>query len=141
MSELGLRGRVACVSRVCEHSNRQCLGQPSGPLGWWSKTEKVVLALPRGVYGGPYQGDVGSYGVPVASGDSEHSDALAKQVLLESDALVAGYEEVIAVLYGVSDQVFVPQGLPAQVLGGMDLVVQKLISQPVGSVVVQQDLQ
>ena len=62
--------------------------------------------------------------MPVVGGDGEHGDGLAKQILLESDALVTGYEQVIAILDGVPDQVPVPQGLPAQVLGGLDVVVR-----------------
>ena len=35
----------------------------------------------------------------------------------------------------------VPQGLPAQVPGGLDVVVRQLMSQPAGRVVVQQGFQ
>ena len=104
-------GVEAGLSRVCEHSNRQCLGKPSVSLGRWSKAEKVVLALSHGVYCGPYRGDVASYGVPVVGGDGEHSDALAKQVLLEPDALAAGYERVMAVFDGVHDRGPIPREL------------------------------
>ena len=62
--------------------------------------------------------------MPVVGGGREHNDGLAKQVLLESDALVAGYEQVIATLDGVPGQVSVPQDLPTQVLGGLDVVVR-----------------
>ena len=57
---------------------------------------RVVLALLRRVYSAsaPNQGDVGSDGIPVVGGDGEHGNELAKQVVLESDALAAGYEQV-----------------------------------------------
>ena len=61
--------------------------------------------------------------------------------MLEADALVAGNEQVIALLDGIPDQVPVPEGLPSQVLGGLYFVVLQGMSQSVGSVVVQQDLQ
>ena len=115
--------------------------QSSGPLRWGLKVDKVVLAPLRHVYCAPYQGYVGSDGMPVVGGDGEHGNGLAKQVLLELDALVAGYEQVIVALDGVPDQVPVPQGFPAQVLGGLDVVVRQCMSQSVGRVVVQQDLQ
>ena len=59
----------------------------------------------RRVYCAPYQGDVGSDDLPVVGGDGKHCDGLAKQVLLEPDALVSGYEQVIAIFDGVPDQV------------------------------------
>ena len=90
---------------VCGHSKQSCPANLSGLLGWRPKAEKVVLALLRRVYCAPYQGDVGSYGVPVVGGDGEHGDGLAKQVLLEPDAMVAGYEQVMAIFDGVPDQV------------------------------------
>ena len=66
------------------------LPKSSGPSGWGRKVDKVVLAPLRHVYCAPYQGYVGSDGMPVVGGDGEHGNGLAKQVLLELDALAAG---------------------------------------------------
>ena len=73
-------------------------------------------------------GDVGSDGLPVVRGEGGHGGGLTEQVLLESDALVTGCEQVIAFLDDVPDQVPVPQGFPGQVLGGLDVVSQEEVS-------------
>ena len=55
----------------------------------------------------------------------EHGDGLTEQVLLEPDALVASYEQVIAFLDGLPEQGAILQEVPSQVVGCLHLVVRE----------------
>ena len=52
----------------------------------------------------------------------------AEQVLLEPDTLVAGYEQVIAFLEGISDQLPILEEMPSPVVGGVYFVVRERVS-------------
>ena len=67
----------------------------------------------------------------------EHGDGLTEQVLLEPDALIAGYEQVIAFLDGHPEQRSILQEVPSLVVGCLHLVVRKKVSQRVRDAVVE----
>ena len=95
------------------------------------------MALLRCVYCALYQGDVCSDGTPVISGDGEHGDGLTEQVLLEPDALVAGYEQVMAFLDGGPERGAILEEVPSSVVGCVHPVVREEVSQQVRDAVVE----
>ena len=99
------------------------------------------MARLRRADGGFDQGQVVPNGGPVVGGDGEDGDRLLQKVLLGPDALVAGYEHLVAAGDGVADEVAVLQEMLSPVVGGVYLVVREGESQRMRDAVVEEYFQ